>query len=338
MKAMVLHAPGPIASGPLHEEERELPVPSARELLVRVEVCGVCRTDLHLAEGDLTPLVPSVVPGHEVVGRVERVGPEVRTFAAGDRVGLPWLRHTCGRCEYCWDGRENLCAEKQFTGYSVDGGYAEYALGDEAYALRLPSGPAAALAPLLCAGIIGYRALKLARPRPGGRIGFFGFGGSAHLALQLAAKLGYEAVAYSRSPAHLDLATRLGATSTVLTGRTALPSGGPTLDAALVFAPVGPVVLDALAQVKRGGTVTIAAIHLTPIPTIDYDRLLFGERRLLSIEANTRTDAREFLTLAERLRLEPQVQLVPLRAANDALRRLKDGQVVGAVALDCRRP
>jgi alcohol dehydrogenase, propanol-preferring len=337
MKAMVLREPAPIETAPLQLTEVAVPEAAAHDLLVRVLRCGVCRTDLHVAEGDLPPLRPGIVPGHEIVGTVAQVGSQVRAFSVGETVGVPWLHRTCGACEYCLSGRENLCDAKELTGYTVPGGYAEYVVADARYALRLPSGEPDPLAPLLCAGIIGYRALKLALPRPGGRIGFFGFGGSAHLALAVAAALGYETIAYSRSREHLALAERLGATETRWTGG---PSSGaaPTLDAAVVFAPAGEVVVQALAELKKGGTVSIAAIHLSPIPALDYDRLLFGERRIVSVEANTRADAREFLDLASRLRLKSTVSRRRLSEANEALQQLKAGKVVGAVVLDCEHP
>jgi len=335
MRAMVLHGPGPVDGEPLRLEEVPDPAPGPTEVLVRVERCGVCRTDLHVAEGDLPVVRPAVIPGHEIVGRVAAIGTGVRSLRVGDRVGVPWLHRTCGRCDYCLDGRENLCERKTFTGYSVNGGYAPLALGEEGYVLPLGDRDATESAPLLCAGIIGYRALKAALPRPGGRIGFFGFGGSAHLALQLASRLGYATVAYSRNPRHLELAERLGATETVLTGPGAPSRGEPRLDGAVVFAPAGDVVVQALSELKKGATVAIAAIHLSPIPPIDYDRWLFGERRIVSVEANTRADAREFLTLADRLRLRSTVELRPLREANRALLDLKQGTVNGAVVLDC---
>jgi len=333
MKAMVLHATAPVESRPLRLEELATPEPKASEVLVRVDKCGVCRTDLHVVEGDLPPLRPAIVPGHEVVGTVVLAGREVRTLAAGERVGVPWLHHTCGRCEYCTTGRENLCAEKVFTGYSVNGGYADHIIGEEGYTFPLPSTDAARFAPFLCAGIIGYRALKVALPRPGGRIGFFGFGGSAHLTLQLAARLGYETVAYSRNPEHLKLAREVGASETVLTSERTPPP--PRLDSAVVFAPTGEVVVQALRELKKGGTLSIAAIHMSPIPSIDYDRYLFGERKIVSVEANTRADAREFLDLAHRLHLESTVEVRPLAEANEALADLKNGRLTGAAVLDC---
>ena len=338
MKAMVLHAPATVDTRPLRLEEVPVPEPASGEVLVRVDTCGVCRTDLHVVEGDLAPRLPAVIPGHEVVGVVERVGAGVRSLSAGERVGVPWLHHTCGKCEYCASGRENLCEAKRFTGYSVNGGYAPYVLGEEGYVLNLPSGEPSRWAPFLCAGIIGYRALKIALPAQSGRIGFFGFGGSAHLTLQVAAKLGYETVAYSRNPQHLDLARRLGASETVLLDPEGPANRSPTLDGAVVFAPAGEVVLQALAELKKGATVAIAAIHLSAIPAIDYDRYLFGERKVVSVEANTREDARELLALASRFRLESTVQLRRLEEANEALLELKTGKVSGALVLDCSAP
>ena len=334
MRAMVLGTPARVESRPLHPEEVPIPEPGEGEVLVRVERCGVCRTDLHVVEGDLPPLRRQVVPGHEIVGTVARVGSGVRSLSAGDRVGVPWLHRTCGACEYCVTGRENLCDRKEFTGYSVDGGYAPFVVGAEGYVLRLPPGDPTRWAPFMCAGIIGYRALKAALPRPGGRIGFFGFGGSAHLTLQLAARQGFDTVAYSRDREHLDLAERLGASETVLTDAATLDRRSPTLDGAVVFAPAGEVVLQALREAKKGATVSIAAIHMSPLPSIDYDRWLFGERKIVSVEANTRADAREFLDLAVRLKLESSVQLRRLDEANEALLDLRNDRVVGAVVLD----
>ncbi len=336
MQAMVLRSPGPVDARPLQREEVATPSPGPGEALIEVAYCGVCRTDLHVVEGDLPPRRPWVVPGHEVVGRVAGIGPGVRSVAVGDTVGVPWLQGTCGRCEYCLSGRENLCDEKVLCGYTVPGGYASHLLGRDGYLWKLPKEADAAWAPFLCAGIIGYRALKLAQPRPGGRIGFFGFGGSAHLALPLAARLGYGTVAYSRTPRHLELARRLGAMELVRTDGGGIGERAPTLDGAIVFAPSGPVVLQALAEVKKGGTVAIAGIHLSEIPPIDYDRRLAGERRIVSVEANTRADAREFLDLAARFGLASTVALRPLDEANEALLELKHGNVDGALVLDVR--
>lgn len=333
MRAMVLDQTSDVRFSPLKLKEVNQPNLKQGEVLVKVEACGVCRTDLHIVEGDLEPKLPAVVPGHEIVGRVVQIGDSVKTLSKGDLVGIPWLHETCGRCDYCVSGRENLCDYKTFTGYSVNGGYAEYVTAKEEFIFSLPGGDPVELAPLMCAGIIGYRALKLSLPRPGGSVGFFGFGGSAHLTLQLASKLGYETIVHSRSPAHLNLANELGAAKTVLT-ESVESVARPSLDSAIVFAPVGHVVINALKNVKKGGSISIAAIHMTNIPEIDYDRYLFGERKILSVEANTRADAREFLDLAMRLKLHSIVSKRRLQDANEALAELKSGKVDGALVLD----
>jgi alcohol dehydrogenase, propanol-preferring len=339
LKALVLQETSDVATHPLKYEDVEEPKPQGDQILVRVKNCGVCRTDLHVVEGDIPPLVPHIIPGHEIVGEVVQVGDKVRRFKEGELVGIPWLHRTCRKCEYCITGRENLCDSKVYTGYSVNGGYAEYAIGEEGFVFRLPTQvETSKIAPLLCAGIIGYRALKLALPRAGGRIGFLGFGGSAHLTLQLATKLGYETVAFSRNRSHLKLAEELGATETVLTKNNdanhqeLIPR---TLDSAVVFAPAGEVVIQALRALKKGGIVSIAAIHMSPIPEMEYDNLLFGERKIISVESNTRADAQEFLDLATRLKLESTVSTRPLKDANEALIDLKRGVVTGALVLDC---
>ena len=347
MKAMVLERAGPAESRPLRAEELEVPAVGRDEVLVRVDACGVCRTDLHVVEGELAHPKKRVVPGHEVVGTVAETGGKVARFVKGDRVGVPWLHSTCGVCEYCVSGRENLCAKKRYTGYTVDGGYAQFVVGKEAFILSLDETkrqarePAEAISPLLCAGIIGYRAFKLGSTKPGGRIALFGFGGSAHLTLQVAAKMGFETVVVSRSSHHLDLAKRLGASETHQaesetprrgrhTGH--LPTGKP-VDTALVFAPSGAVVRDALSSVKPGGTVVVAGIYLDELPPLDYDKHLFHEKRLLSVEANTRDDAHEFLRLSDRLRLKSVVSVRRLSSANEALLELKRGKVDGALVL-----
>jgi propanol-preferring alcohol dehydrogenase len=336
MRAMTVSRTGPAEGLPLSLREVPRPEVSPGEILVRVEACGVCRTDLHVVEGDLPGVAPGTIPGHEIVGRVEALGPEAGPYRVGDRVGIPWLHRSCGRCRFCTTGRENLCPSKEFTGYTVAGGYAEYARADAGYAFPMPEGDPGPLAPLLCAGIIGYRALKIAAPPAAGRVGFFGFGGSAHLTLQLAVRLGFETVVYSRSPAHRRLAERLGASEVVEPPREGRGSPGGRLDSALVFAPAGEVVLQALSELDRGGSLAIAAIHLSPIPPIDYDLRLFGERRIQSVEANTRADAREFLTLAQRFGLRATTTTRPLDAANGALIDLKAGRIDGAVVLDPR--
>jgi propanol-preferring alcohol dehydrogenase len=335
---MVLQEVADVDTHPLKYEDVDEPKPKADEILVRVKNCGVCRTDLHVIEGDIPPLVPHIIPGHETVGEIARVGSRVQTFKEGELVGIPWLHRTCGKCGYCITGRENLCDNKVYTGYSVNGGYAEYAIGEVGFVFHLPKQvETAKFAPFLCAGIIGYRALKVALPKPGGRIGFFGFGGSAHLTLQLASKLGYETVAFSRNPSHLKLAEELGASQRVLTKDDDADQkpADRTLDSAVVFAPAGEVVIQALRRLKKGGIVSIAAIHMGPIPSLDYDNLLFGERKIMSVESNTRSDAQEFLDLATRLKLESTVRTRALNEANEALLELKKGKVTGAVVLDC---
>jgi propanol-preferring alcohol dehydrogenase len=348
MKAMVLERAGPVETRPLKVRDIDVPTVGDDEVLAKVEACGVCRTDLHVVEGELSHPKKLVVPGHEIVGTVVEVGRRVSRFAEGDRVGIPWLHSTCGKCEYCVTGRENLCPEKQCTGYTVDGGYAEFVTGREGFTLSLQEGDSLkvveTICPLLCAGIIGYRAFKVALPRPGGRIAIFGFGGSAHLILQVAAKMGFETVVVSRSAAHLDLARKLGASETYLAAHDALPSGkdtvqrkegltGKPVDSALVFAPSGSVVRDALASVKAGGIVAVAGIYVDQLPAMDYGEHLFHEKKLVSVEANTREDAEEFMRLSSKLKLRSIVSVRPLSSANEALLELKSGRVDGALVL-----
>lgn len=295
---------------------------------MRVSACGVCRTDLHLAEGDLAPRRRGVAPGHEVVGVVDAVGPGASRLAVGERVGIPWLRHTCARCRFCTRGDENLCTDPRFTGWDADGGYAEYAVVDERYAYRVPASfDDESAAPLLCAGIIGYRALRRAALPAGGRLGIYGFGASAHLAAQVAIAEGATVHVVTRSAAARRLALDLGAASATDT-RPPEP-----LDAAVTFAPAGTLVPAALEALDRGGTLAIAGIHLTAIPTLDYERHLFLERQVRSVTANTRADGEEFLELAARLDLEVSTTAYPLDAATDALRDLAHGRVTGAAVL-----
>jgi propanol-preferring alcohol dehydrogenase len=344
MKAMVLERAGPVETRPLKMRDIDVPAVGDDEVLAKVEACGVCRTDLHVVEGELSHPKKLVVPGHEIVGTVIEVGSRVSRFAEGDRVGIPWLHSTCGKCEYCITGRENLCPEKQCTGYTVDGGYAEFVIGREGFTLSLQEGDGLerdeTICPLLCAGIIGYRAFKVALPKPAGRIAIFGFGGSAHLILQVAAKMGFETVVVSRSVAHLDLARKLGASETYLATpsekdtkqRKEGPTGKP-VDSALVFAPSGSVVRDALASVKAGGTVAVAGIYVDQLPAMDYGEHLFHEKKLVSVEANTREDAEEFMRLSSKLKLRSIVSVRPLSSANEALLELKSGRVDGALVL-----
>ncbi|MEU1393574.1 MULTISPECIES: zinc-dependent alcohol dehydrogenase family protein [unclassified Nonomuraea] len=318
MLAWVVDRPGPMATGPLVRVERDVPEPGPGEVLVRVEACGVCRTDLHLAEGDLAPRRPRTTPGHQVVGRVE---------GSGERVGVAWLRSTCGRCRYCLRGTENLCPDSTYTGWDADGGYAEYVVAPAGYVYPLPADvPAERLAPLLCAGIIGYRALARCDLPPGGRLGIYGFGASAHLTAQAAIAQGATVHAVTRSDASRELALELGAAS-------AGDRPPEPLDAAILFAPVGDLVPPALEALDRGGTLAIAGIHLTDVPALNYERHLFQERTLRSVTANTRADGRAYLELA--LAHPPRVAttIYPLEAAGRALADLAADRVSGAAVL-----
>jgi propanol-preferring alcohol dehydrogenase len=307
-----------------------VPVPGAGELLVRVLACGVCRTDLHVTEGDLPVHRPAVVPGHEVVGEVAGLGDGVDGWRVGDRVGVAWLRSTDGTCRYCRRGAENLCPASTYTGWDADGGYAEYTSVPAAYGYRLPDGYSdTELAPLLCAGIIGYRALKLAGLPAGGRLGIYGFGASAHLTAQVAIAQGATVHVLTRAAAARELALRLGAAS----AGPADAAPPEPLDSAILFAPVGTLVPVALAALDRGGTLAVAGIHLSDIPVLNYQRHLFEERTLRSVTANTRTDGREFLALAGRHRLAISTVPYPMTAADRALADLAADRVDGAAVL-----
>ncbi|MCE0763614.1 zinc-dependent alcohol dehydrogenase family protein [Pseudonocardia kujensis] len=330
MKAWIVRRPGPITGGPLAQVDREDPEPGAGEVRVRVSACGVCRTDLHLAEGDLAPHHPGTVPGHEIVGVVDALGTGTRRFAIGDRIGIAWLRGTCGRCRFCRGGRENLCPDARFTGWDADGGYAEFAVVPEAYAYALP--PAlddATAAPLLCAGIVGYRALKRAELPPGGRLGIYGFGASAHVVAQVAIAQGATVHVQTRSPEARELALALGAASA---GPADAEPPEP-LDAAVTFAPVGGLVPVALRALDAGGTLAIAGIHLTDVPGLDYERELFREKQLRSVTANTRADGEEFLRLAAALDVRPVVDPRPLSTADRVLADLAADRITGAAVL-----
>lgn len=330
MRVWAVDDPKPGGGIRLVEVERPVPSPGPRQLLVRVEACGVCRTDLHLAEGDLVPRRPLCVPGHEVVGRVVGMGEQVAGYARGERVGIAWLAGTCGECEFCLRGAENLCPRSTYTGWDVDGGYAPYALVDAAYVYRLPDDlPAVDLAPLLCAGIIGLRALNRAVLPPRGRLGIYGFGASAHLTAQLA--LAREATVHvlTRSADAQALALELGAASAgPAYGRPPEP-----LDGAILFAPVGDLVPTALAALAPGGTLVIAGIHLTTIPPLDYVAHLFQERDLRSVTANTRADGRELFAAVGRSPLRVRTTPYPMAAADRALADLAGDRVNGAAVL-----
>jgi alcohol dehydrogenase, propanol-preferring len=330
MRALVLTTPAPVDTAPLRLVERATPSPGAGEVLVRVSACGVCRTDLHIIEGELPPLRPSIVPGHQIVGRVERAGPSAHRFRPGDRVGIAWLRATCGACEACRAGRENLCESAEFTGYHADGGFADHAIVDERFAYAIP--PAfgdAEAAPMLCAGIIGYRALKLAEVKPGGRLGIYGFGASAHVTLQVARARGVEVFVCTREESHRALARRLGAAWVGGIGD-AMPA---KMNGAILFAPAGELVPVALESLARGGTLALAGIYMSPVPPLDYARDLFYERTVRSVTANTRADGEELLTEAARIPIRTATTTFPLEDANRALTLLKHGKFVGAGVL-----
>jgi propanol-preferring alcohol dehydrogenase len=307
-----------------------LPEPARDEVLVRVVCCGVCRTDLHLAEGDLPPRRPGVTPGHQAVGEVVRAGEDVGDVAPGDRVGIAWLRRTCGACHWCRRGAENLCPTPSFTGWDADGGFAEYAVAPAAFSYRLPADvPAESLAPLLCAGIIGYRALHRAALPPGGRLGLYGFGSSAHLTAQLALAQGAELYVVTRDEGGRRLASELGA---VWTGAADARPPVP-LDSAIIFAPAGELVPRALEAVDRGGTVAVAGIHLSDVPSLVYDRHLFLEKDLRSVTANTRADGTDFLRLAHRLGVSAHVVGYPFEELEGALADVATGRATGSAVL-----
>ena len=330
MRAWAVGRPGPVDGGPLEWVERPVPEPGPGQVRVRVSTCGVCRTDLHLAEGDLLPRRPGVVPGHEVVGVVDRPGPGCSVLAEGDRIGIPWLARTCGTCRFCLAGAENLCTAPAFTGWDLDGGYAEFAVVDERFAYRLPDGVGdVEAAPLLCAGIIGYRALRRAELPPGGRLGIYGFGGSAHLTAQVALAEGATVHVMTRSTDAQALALALGAASAQGADE---PPPEP-LDSAILFAPVGTLVPPALAALDRGGTLAVAGIYLSDIPALNYEHHLFQERNLCSVTANTRDDGRDFLALAAQIGLKVSVDPYPWDQADQALRDLCHDHVNGAAVL-----
>jgi len=330
MKAWIVDRPQPIDGGPLARVEREIPEPGAREVRVRMTACGVCRTDLHLAVGELVPKHAGVVPGHEIVGVVDALGTACTRFRRGDRVGIAWLRSTCGRCRWCRHGRENLCASSQYTGWDADGGYAEFAVVDEAYAYSLPDAfDDEHAAPLLCAGIIGYRALRRAELPAGGRLGIYGFGASAHLAAQIAMAQGATVHVLTRSAEARAHASELGVASVG-------PADGvppEPLDAAIMFAPAGSLVPGALRALDRGGTLALAGIYLSQIPPLDYTDDLFQERQLRSVTANTRADGDDFLRLAAQFGISVRTQPYSLDHADVALRDLAHDRVTGAAVL-----
>lgn len=328
MKAQLLRHPRPVEQSPLEAVDLPIPTHGDDEVLVRVHACGVCHTDLHTVEGEISGKLP-IVPGHQIVGTVEQVGSNVRNFRIGDRVGVPWLHHTCGECEFCRSDRENLCERAQFTGFHVDGGYAEYAVVPAAFAVKIPdSFDDTHAAPLLCAGIIGYRALRLSNVRPQQTLGLYGFGASAHIAIQIAQSWGCGVYVATRGAEHQRLAKELRAT---WVGR-AEDVPDATLHSAVMFAPAGGLVPEALRALRKGGTLALAGIYMTPIPELNYERL-YHERILRSVANATRDDARQLMQLAGQIPLRTEVQTFPLVDANRALTALKHGEIHGAGVL-----
>jgi propanol-preferring alcohol dehydrogenase len=330
MRAAVLHHQAPIESAPLHVEHVSRPAPNRDEILLQVEACGCCRTDLHVIEGDLTPVSLPVIPGHQIVGRVVEIGSGVTEFRVGDRAGIAWLRRVDGDCRYCLAERENLCPNASFTGYSSNGGYAEFAVAPSAFAYRLTESlPAAELAPLLCAGIIGYRALKRSNIRPGQRLGIFGFGNSAHVTIQIALHWGCQVYVATRGDRHQALALKMGATCAADSPN----AFHEKLDGAILFAPVGELVPVALRALDRGGTLALAGIHLSDIPSMNYESELFYERTVTSVTANTRQDGHELLALAADIPIRSRIEIFTLENVNTALQRLRHDQINGAAVV-----
>jgi len=329
MQACVLQKPAKVETNPLAYIDVPAPQPASGEVLVRVNYCGVCRTDLHVVEGELPPGKSPVIPGHQVVGMVEKLGAGALKFAPGTRVGIAWLHHTDGTCQYCRSGAENLCDNPAFTGYTVDGGYAEYIVAPQDFVYAIPEQfPDEQAAPLLCAGIIGFRSLRLSGIQPGGKLGFYGFGAAAHVAIQVARHWNVEVYAATRDARHQKLALELGAKWAG--GTLAVPP--EKLDAAIVFAPAGEIVPAALAALRKGGTLVLGGIHMSPIPSLDYD-LLYQERMIRSVANNTREDGRDFLRIAAEIPIRTRVQIFPLREANRALNALKNDAIPGAAVL-----
>ena len=329
MKACLLRAAASVDSAPLAWSDAGDPEPRDDEVRIAVRACGVCRTDLHVVEGELPARRSPVIPGHQVVGVVERLGADADRFAVGDRVGVPWLHRTCGRCEYCRSARENLCDQPEFTGWSVDGGYAERMVAPEAFVYPIPQGFSDLdAAPLLCAGIIGFRCLRLSGVAAGARLGLFGFGAAAHLTIQVARHWGVETYAVTREARHGELALKLGA---AWAGRAAEQSPA-MLDAAILFAPAGELVPAALKILKKGGVLVLGGIHMSPIPAMDYS-LLYQERVIRSVANNTRADGEDFLRVAAEIPVRTEIQVFPLAEANQALQALKHDRVQGAAVL-----
>ena len=330
MKAMTLKETRPVEEEPLVMVEIDDPIPGPKEVRIKVLTCGVCHTDLHIVEGELPLKKLPIIPGHEIAGVVDATGEEVTRFRRGDRAGVAWLNSTCGSCELCAKGNENLCEKARFTGYDVDGGYAQYTVVSEDFAYPIPNGFSdLEAAPLLCAGVIGFRALRLSDIEKGSRLGLFGFGASAHIVIQVARYWGCQVFVFSRSEEHRKLAQQLGA---VWTGR-AEDEPPAKLQSAIIFAPAGKLVLDALQVLEKGGTLALAGIYMTPIPEMDYQKHLYYERTVRSVANSTRKDAEDLLSLAAEIPIRTEVQEFQLEEANHALLLLKQGKIQGAGVL-----
>ena len=330
MQAVVLTKTAPVDESPLELREIDPPTPGPGEVRVRVRACGVCRTDLHIIEGDLPAMKRPVVPGHQVVGVVDRLGENCERFAEGQRIGIAWLRSTDGTCQFCRTARENLCPASRYTGYHCDGGYAEYAVVPEAFAYALPDGfDDATAAPLLCAGIIGYRALERAQVPPGGKLLLVGFGSSAHVTLQIALYRGHDVFVVTRSEGHMQTACEMGA-AWAGADTAGLPA---KMDSAVLFAPVGHLVPPIMSALERGGTLAIAGIHLTDVPPLQYQEHLFYDKQIRSVAANTREDGRRMLAEAARADVKPQVTPYRLEDANKALQDMKHSRIRGTGVL-----
>ena len=330
MRAMQLHDIAPIESSPLVLTDLPDPQPGPGEVRLRVRCCAICRTDLHVIEGDLPREKLPIIPGHQIVGIVDAVGEGCRRLAVGQRVGVAWLRHTCGTCEFCAAGRENLCESQRFTGYHADGGYAEYALAPEAFVYDLPEAFSdTEAAPLLCAGIVGYRSFKRSRPQDGGTLAIYGFGSSAHIIMQIALHRGMAVSVVTRGESHRALARDMGA-AWVGASADEMPA---KVQSAIIFAPAGELVPQALAKLKKGGTLSLAGIHMTPIPQMDYQQSVFYERDIRSVTANTRQDGWELLAEAAKIPIRPRVTTYPLAEANRALQDLDSDRLNGTGVL-----
>ncbi len=326
---MQLNETKPAEEAPLELVEIPEPSPGPGEVKIKVEACGVCHTDLHTVEGDLDIPEFPIVPGHEVVGKVDEVGPGVERFAKGDRVGVPWVYSSCGECRFCRSGRENLCENLKFTGLDVNGGYAEYMVSDEEFTFPVPENLSVEnAAPLLCAGVIGYRSFRLSEVKPGEKLGLFGFGASAHIVIQIATALGCDVYVFTRSESHRRLARELGSTWE----GSAKDDPPEKIDRAITFAPAGWIVKEALRVLDKGGTLAINAIHMSPIPELDYD-LVYHEKEVKSVANVARRDVREFMKIAGGIPIETEVETYPLEDANEVLQLVKDSDIDGAAVL-----